>query len=56
LSLCLCDLRSGLFELSAKLRHLAIGLIQRGLKWPAVDLEQQLPLLYKRALLVILSE
>ena len=56
LRLRLRDLRIGLLKLSLILRHLAVGLVQRGLKWPRINLKQQLPLPYKRAFLVILSE
>ena len=56
LRLCLRNLRGGLLKLTLELRDLAVGLIQRGLKRSGIDLKQQLPLLYERAFLVILSK
>src|SRR5262249_55708182 len=39
-----------------RLRQIAIGLIEGGLEWPRIDLEQQLPFPDKRAFLVVLPE
>ncbi len=54
LSLRLSQLRLGLRKLSLGLCKLPLGLIECGLKWPRIDLEQQLPFPHEGTLGVIL--